>query len=48
MRVFMIVAFATMLFLSAWANSMDLADAGQTNSTGVMNSETAFPAQPGY
>jgi hypothetical protein len=48
MRVFMIVAFATMLFLSAWANSMDLADAGQISSTGVMSSATGFSAQPGY
>jgi hypothetical protein len=48
MRIFMIVAFATMLFLSAWANSMDSADAGQTSPTGLTHSATAIPAQPGY
>lgn len=29
MRVFMIIAFATMLFLSAWANNVDTAGAVQ-------------------
>ena len=54
MRAFMIIAFATMLFLSAWANSMDVAGAGQNsasiNPISMMASATGLPAQdyPGY
>jgi hypothetical protein len=44
MRAFMIVSFATMLLLSAWANNMDTADAGQTNA----QSATAHLTEPGY
>ena len=40
MRPFMIIAFASMLFMSAWANSMDSADAGQSG--------TPTETQPGY
>jgi hypothetical protein len=43
MRAFMIIAFAVVLFLSAWANSMDIADAGQA---GAPNDPIAI--QPGY
>jgi hypothetical protein len=35
MRAFMIVAFAAMLFLSAWANNVDSADAGQPSAPGA-------------
>jgi hypothetical protein len=48
MRAFMIIAFATMLFLSAWANNMDTAGAGQTNPTVTTASTTGLPTQPGY
>jgi hypothetical protein len=52
MRAFMIVAFATMLFFSAWANNVDIAGAGQTsastNPVGMMKSATGLPIQPGY
>jgi hypothetical protein len=48
MRVFMIVAFATMLVLSAWANSMDSAGAGQTGPAATAKSAAGLAGQPGY
>jgi hypothetical protein len=41
MRAFMIVAFASMLFLSGWANYADSADAVQPRAASTT-------AEPGY
>jgi hypothetical protein len=47
MRAFMIIAFATMLFLSAWANYVDSAGASQTTPNAPTTS-AGLPSQPGY
>jgi hypothetical protein len=48
MRAFMIIAFATMLFLSAWANYVDSAGASQTISNATTTTSAGLPSQPGY
>lgn len=48
MRVFMILAFATMLVLSAWTNIMDSAGAGQTGPAATAKNAAGLAGQPGY
>jgi hypothetical protein len=35
MRAFMVIVFASALFLGAWANNMKIADAGQTGAVSI-------------
>jgi hypothetical protein len=55
MRAFMVIVFATALFLGAWANNMKIADAEQADAVsidpiGMMATARDLPTEqfPGY
>jgi hypothetical protein len=46
MRAFMVIVFAATLFLSAWANNLQVADAGQASAgatVGLTNATSPAP-----